>query len=1466
MSDRGKLALSGSGVRAVVVGTATHRSGSRLPDVPEALEAAQAVARGLTEHCGLPAGQLQLLLDPEGPEDLLDGVMAAAVEAVDVLLVYYVGHGVLSMSGELHLATKATKDLTLGKAAFQALRYSEVRDALLQCRAEVQVVILDCCFSGRAELPAGRGLVLASASGEQHALVAPGARYPAFTGELLDLLASGDPDGPPQLTLDYVDRYLKRRLRERGLPVPRMQDRERARDLVVAANASYRPPADWTPPDDDVQVENICPYQGLAAYSSDDARFFHGRERLTAELLNAVSAQAFSGGAVAVVGPSGSGKSSLLAAGLLPAIARGELDFAGSAGWLRMSLTPGPDPLRSLAAALPGPETPGVGPPQRMVLVVDQLEELFTQCRDDRARLAFVAALEAIADGQNGAGGLVVLGVRGDFYGHCLEYPWLKSVLSQRQVIAGPMTTAELREAIEVPARLTGHALEPGLVELLLRDMGCDPADENSTSYEAGSLPLLSHVLREAWRDRRGRVLTVRGYQAAGGVGHAIARTADRELAALPEPARDAVQRMLPRLVTVSGDAPDTLRRADHAEILAGLPTPAAGQYALQALATARLVTVDAPGVTITHEALIRSWPTLRGWIDADRDWLRATQQITGDARMWDADQREPSRLYRGALLAAMTQRAAIDRRGGELPEVAQEFLGAAMRQQRRAARRRRVVIAALAVITVLAVVAGGIAVWARGEALTQRDIAVARAVAAKAATFAETDPRLARQLTVAAHQMAPDDVEVSNAVLAAADIPMVADIGGRPSRPQARFTPDGAAVVVSHGRGFDIRDATTMKALSQATLASETAEESIRMGVVSDIDLTADGSLMAVAGQSGLGLWRLTDLRHPEPLSLREVPGLREEGKAPVTEAAVAMSPHGDLFAYDRGDRRIELLNTADPARPITVGTIARSDFLAARLRFSPDGHLLAALDREAGTVTLWDVRDPGKPRKRATLPGAYGDTLTGRHPAVEFGPHGLLAYSGDDNSVQLWSVRDRPKRVASIRGHADLVTALAFSADGTRLASGSRDESLQVTDVSTPGKPAVLGSTTGHTADITGIAFHPRRHALATVSQDTTVRLWPFDDPRRRPAIASISGEAATGVLTTNRDRTLLATGGAGSSPVHLWDTTTPASPRRLADVDVSGNAVAAAFDSGGKVLAVARDATNPTVVLIDTRQPRNARQVGSIPTIGRADGAPAIGEFTMSISGDSRLLAVGNMIGQIHLFDISTPSTPRPLGVIDRADPGDKDRLGWIVGLAFDPIRPRLTVSSWLTQTAVFDLSDPTRPRPLAHADKHQDEVFDVAVSPDSRWLASTDRIGTILLWDLWHLPERPRAFKPAYTLHAPSRDIPQIDFGPDGRLIAAVNDRTFRIWEIDPERGPTQTNNLNFADTGTSPGKVRFGPRGDTVLVASDDPAAIDVFGADADYLAQRMCVGAGRPLSGREWQQYLPDIPYQPPCR
>jgi hypothetical protein len=436
---------------------------------------------------------------------------------------------------------------------------------------------------------------------------------------------------------------------------------------------------------DKTLYEGRCPYRGLRVFDVGDAAFFFGRQVLVQWLLNAVRPTTTSQPVnrfLAIVGASGSGKSSVARAGLLAAIKRGELP--GSSNWPIAICRPGSDPLESLAVALSkalGREQsalaladliaafqknektlhlatrqslPENAPEARVVVLIDQFEEVFTLCGEDHLREMLVRNLLYAAKFVQGQT-LVIVTMRADFYAKCAANAELAAAFSDHHCLVGPMTEDELRQAIKKPLQLVGCDLEAGLAGLLLQDVRRQP----------GSLPLLQHALLELWYKRDGRLLTANGYEEIGKLEGALQRRADATLKAFSQDEQELCRSTFLRLTKPGEGSEDTKVRIPMSELGSVSENSAATEAIVHKLADSALLTIEADltnqdaYVEVAHEALVRNWPKLREWIDADRDGWRTRAKITEEAREWKNSARDPAFLYRGARLAVAEEWAA---------------------------------------------------------------------------------------------------------------------------------------------------------------------------------------------------------------------------------------------------------------------------------------------------------------------------------------------------------------------------------------------------------------------------------------------------------------------------------------------------------------------------------------------------------------------------------------------------------------------------------------------------------------------------------------------------------------------------------------------------------------------------------------------------------------------------------------
>ena len=1155
-----------------------------------------------------------------------------------------------------------------------------------------------------------------------------------------------------------------------------------------------------------------CPYKGLEPFQSEDAEWFFGRNELIAELGVRLSEAAF----LAVIGPSGSGKSSALRAGLLPAVWTGKVP--GDGRWTTIAMTPGKQPLEELATRVgmesgvaagslvddwrSEPERVRLGLRQalarapagaRMLLVVDQFEEVFTLCSDETERRAFIRAIctpRSHPDSQTS----VVLGVRADFYPRCAEYPELLEAIRDRQVLVGPMTTAELREAIVGPATRGGLVLEPGLVERMLLDVGQEP----------GSLPLLSHALFATWQRRQGRVLTLAGYEEAGGVRRAIARTAESIFGLLDPAQQDIAKDVFVRLTALGEGTEDTRRRVRLAELVAGRDAKAI-QAVLDWLAAARLLTLGDDTVEVAHEALIREWPTLRRWLTEDREGLRIHRRLTEAVSDWETLGRDPSLLYKGLQLGIARDWAA--QRQESLNDAERAFLTASDDRERdelAAARRRNRRLSALSAVLVLALMA---AVWQTNTARQQRDLAMARQLAAEA-TFNSGQQPLSLLLSLQSLITAStnEGLEVLQQGLLHPSRNVLTLVGHSILVNGLAYSPDGRTIVTAGEDGTVRRwETATGKAIGQP-LTSHT-------GALGGVALSPDGKTIASAGSDGTV--RLWGAASGKPIGQPLI-----DGAGPVL--SVAFSPDGSTIASAGygGVRRWETATGKAIGSPLTGHN---GNILS--VAFSPDGKTIASAGSD-GTVRLWGAAS-GKP---------MGQPLTGHTDAIRsvaFSPDGsTIASAGDDGTVRRWETATGKAIGEPLISHTGPVYGVAFSPDGKTIAAGSDDVRLWETATGKPlGQPL-----SGHPGSVGRLAFSPDGKTIAAAGQNGTVQLWDMaiGEPIGQPLTADKPmgqlpmgqlpmGQLPNGVLGVAFSPDGKTIASAGLDGVRLRNAATGK------DTDhslYSHGDVAVAFSPDGKTIASA--GMDGTVQLWETATGK---------PVGQPLGSP--GEVrAVAFSPDGKTIASASHEG-VRLWETATG---KPVGQPLGGQPAD--------GVAFSPDGKTIASASHEAVRLWETATGKSIGQPLTG---HIHVALGVAFSPKGDIIVSAGEDGTMRLWD---------AATGKIVGHALMGHIGSVfgvAFSPDGKTIASAGeDGTVRLWEVSTRKPIGQP---LTGHTGIVFG-VAFSPDGKTIASAGE---VVRLWPGNMQTWVQSACTQAGRNLTRSEWNLYLPGRQYERTC-
>ncbi|WP_432037917.1 hypothetical protein [Streptomyces cucumeris] len=852
------------------------------------------------------------------------------------------------------------------------------------------------------------------------------------------------------------------------------------------------------------------PYRGLARFeTSDHARFF-GRTRLT----DSLTAMAGARRCVMVLGPSGSGKSSLLRAGLVPRL-QTTTDPALRPAAIRI-LTPGPRPVRDHRRLF----TPAEGEGDTW-LVVDQFEEVFTLCQDAAERREFIGLLLSARD--PGSRLRVVVGARADFYARCLEYESLAAVLGEASLPVVPMTPDELREVIVKPAAAEGLIVERTLTARLIEEVGEEP----------GGLPLISHTLLETWRRRRGRTLTLEGYEATGGIHGAIAQTAEALYTQLTPPQAEAARRILLRLITPGeGTTPDTRRPTERAELIT-TDTGPDPDTVLQQLARARLLTLDDDSVDLAHEALITAWPRLHGWIEDNRERLRRHRRLTDAARNWHNRDRDTGALLRGTELTEAEDAFPSPEQQDALTALERDFLDQSTRAEHRRSRRARSLTVILATLLVLALIATGIAFYqqhtattAQRAALTAQHAAQSRQLAAQSVNLQDSNPDLASLLAVKAWKTR-HTAEAAGALYAAPAVPLRHRLTGPGGSVESlRFSTDGQTLAISSDddtvRLWDVE-----KGKPRTTI--NTGAE------VNEVAFSPDGKTLAT-------------INDDHTLRLRGM----KSGKTRITikghsddVVSMVFGPDGKTLATGSRDGTVCLWDVKTGKARTTLKD--RHDRVVS-MAFSPDRKTLATGGEEG--AHLWDV-ETGK--TRTTLKGHSDDVAS-----VAFSPDGKTVATGSgDGTARLWDVGTGKARTTLTLPDPNIVYSVAFSPDGKTLATGNSDHTACLWDVETGKARTTLK---GHDSSLYAVAFSPDGKTVATGSDD--VRLWDVEAGKPR---ITFKGNDFLFSVALSPDGKSLATGSRGGT-VRLWDAETG---RTRATINTGAEVDEVAFSPDGKTL---------------------------------------------------------------------------------------------------------------------------------------------------------------------------------------------------------------------------------------------------------------------------------------------------------
>jgi WD40 repeat protein/basic membrane lipoprotein Med (substrate-binding protein (PBP1-ABC) superfamily)/transcriptional regulator with XRE-family HTH domain len=1172
----------------------------------------------------------------------------------------------------------------------------------------------------------------------------------------------------------------------------------------------------------------LCPYKGLNYFDEAEADLFVGREALTARLTERLLALVNSRSGeqprfLAVVGASGSGKSSLVRAGL----AAGLRWNKAAADWNIQVFTPTAHPLESLALSLTQEEHSLSAVTSLMddlasdrrsldlcikrllktdhgahcLLIVDQFEELFTLCRSDVERTAFIDSLLTAAWETNGPTAVVIT-LRADFYAHCSTHPGLRQALATQQEYIGAMSADELRRAIEEPARRGRWEMETGLAALLLHDVG----------HEPGALPLLSHALLETWQRRRGRTMTLSGYTASGGVRGAIAETAEAVFADQFNIEQKAIARRIFLRLTELGDdtaSGDTRRRARLQELILDPDEAETTQNVLKALADARLVITSQDSVEVAHEALIREWPTLRGWLEENRDGLRLHRHLTEAAQDWAARQREADVLYRGARLAQACEWASSHLE--ELNPLEREFLAAAQdladceaserenqrkrelaaaqqlaqAEQQRAEdqaqaaqqlRQRALYLAMAFIVAISLALAAGFLGW-RARAASR--LASSRELAAAAISNLEIDPErsvlLALQAIETTYTLEAEDALHQAVVASRIRQTIPAHQAGTPV--SLAYSPDGSRLVTASP--------------DEVVKVWETATSHLLFSIAGHFAAySPDGQRLAtVTADGAVKLWQA---KTGQEIALA---GPIQAG------VGVAFSSDGARLATVTGGNlpRVWDIETGNEIASFR----GHSDYVSFAF-FSPNGQRLLTVSDD-GTARVWDAATGEELLRFTDHPGWVW--------TAAYSPDGSQIATASENKVMIWDAVSGAK-LHTLIGHLSSVYAVAFSPDGTRLATSSQDRKITLWDAVTG---QALFNLAGHRGAIYSLAFSPDGYRLASGSDDGSVRIWGVTPGGEWLTVPAPNDGVS--LVTFSPDGARLA--GSESNSVKLWDAQTGKELAALSKYDQSVSALA--FSPDGKYFATAGDEAH--IILWDAETGQELYNwSGHTGRINALAFSPV----------DQRLVSASSDY-KVKIWDIaaSARQTAASLSFSFELSSG-------ISAIAFSPDGSTLSAGLENGISLLWNLA--TKAELFAFRGQ-RDSIVSMAFSPDGKQLATASLDGSARVWST-------ETGQDLLTLAGHTNAVLGIAYSPDGQRIAtASRDGTIKIWVV-----KTDQEILTLAGNGEAFNSLAFSPNGSRL--AAGNARGMQVYLLKIQDLVTLAQTRVSRQLTVEECQKYL----------
>jgi WD40 repeat protein len=1080
----------------------------------------------------------------------------------------------------------------------------------------------------------------------------------------------------------------------------------------------------------EVVRQAICPYRGLDAFREEDSAFFFGRGSTDdpnspiGELVRKVREQPF----VMVVGRSGSGKSSLIYAGLLPALRRERDRF-----WNILPLRPGPSPLRALAATFnPRTETEGAaeyatkitneadqlrtgdpellshmirqvldqaeGKPDRLLLYIDQWEELYAQSpsSSDKERAAQHAAdvnrfIDLLLNASQTAPVAVVGTVRADFYDPLIGHPQIRALLQSRQVLLAAMSRSELESTIIEPANKVGLTFDPpGLVQQILDEAGEDE----------GMLPLLQYALKESWALRKDHTITANAYARSGGVREAIRTTAERTFDALSPEDQQAARQLFLRLVTPGEGKEDTRARA-------AMPIEPTQRRIVDQFAGPRtrlLVTgsdrAARPIVEVAHEALIRTWPRLREWIDTNREKLRARAAVLQAKAEWEQQARRQDCLLPAGFQLERARALLADPGDLAVGDI-QEFITLSSARETRRQRFTRWAVAAVAAAIVIALGTIGYVQADRQKQLAKEELALA----------VEREHSAALNESLNKRQVELDHAQAN----------ILAELSGTKL---SRHELDAALRLASQGTRIDITSNAMKGSQGVAALAAAASQANWRLVFgrekTSIVGLSPDGSRIVTASSDKTAhIW--------DAATGKEMAVLRGHEEFVIF---AAFSLDGSRIVTTSPDKTARIWDAAT-AKEIAV--LRGHERILWSAAFSPDGSRIVTASYD-GTARIWDVATA---KQIAVLPGPQVAVWS-----AAFSPDGsrIVTALGEDNTARIFNAATTDE-VAVLSGHEAFVKFAAFSSDGSRIVTASWDKTARIWDATTAKEIAVLR---GHGGAVVFAAFSLNGSRIVTGSEDGTARIW---DAATGKEIAVLRGhESKVDYAAFSPDGSRILTSSYDGT-ARIWDTTTADTKQIAVLRGHDGPVVATVFSPNGSRILTGSDFT---VRIWD------AATAKEITVLGGRDS----GLTSAALSPDWSRIVTGSTDKTARIWDAATA---KEIAVL-------RGHEGAVKTAEVSRDGSRIVTGSMDKTARIWDAATA---KEVAVLRGHEGYVTSVTFSPDGSRIVTGSSDNTARIWDAATAKEI-----------AVLRDYGAVGFAAfsrDGSRIMTGSDFTVRIWD-------------------------------------------------------------------------------------